>query len=136
VIAPDSSVAVASLSEWHPLYEASQAALADSDRRLIGHVAFECVGTISRMPEPYRARPAVVLDALGEDYPDGWLALDADGQREALRAGVGRGVYGGALYDALIAATAHAHGATLLTADRRALPVYEAMGVDVAFVES
>ena len=136
MIAPDSSVAVASLSEWHPLYEASRAALAGSDRRLIGHVAFECVGTISRMPEPYRAGPAVVLDALGSDYPDRWLALDADGQREALWAAVGRGVYGGALYDALVAAIARAHDATLLSADRRALPVYEAMGVTVSFIES
>jgi predicted nucleic acid-binding protein len=135
VIAPDSSVVVASLSEWHPLYQASQAALLGGDRRLIGHVAFECVGTISRMPEPYRAGPTVVLEALGNDYPSTWLALDADGQRRALWAAVRRGVYGGALYDALIAATAHEHGATLLSADRRALPAYEAVGVDVAFVE-
>lgn len=136
MIAPDSSVVVASMGEWHPLYKASQAALAGSDRRLIGHVAFECVGTISRMPEPYRAEPTVVLEALGDDYPSAWLVLDADSQREALWTAVSRGVYGGALYDALIAATAREHDATLLSADRRALPVYEAIGVDVAYLES
>ena len=36
---------------------------------------------------------------------------------------------GGAIYDALIAWTAKRAGATLLTRDRRAVRVYEAVGV-------
>ena len=39
------------------------------------------------------------------------------------------GLAGGAIYDALIAATARHAGATLLTRDRRARPVYERVGV-------
>jgi predicted nucleic acid-binding protein len=37
-------------------------------------------------------------------------------------------VAGGAAWDGLIAATARAHDATLLTLDRRALPTYRAVG--------
>jgi predicted nucleic acid-binding protein len=76
-----------------------------------------------------------VRDALDHDFSDSWLALDADGQRACLRHAVDAGLRGGALYDALIAATALEHGATLLSADRRAREAYEAIGVDVSYVE-
>ena len=36
---------------------------------------------------------------------------------------------GGAVYDAIIGLTARRAGTTLVTADRRAVPVYEALGV-------
>jgi predicted nucleic acid-binding protein len=42
-----------------------------------------------------------------------------------------RGIRGGAAYDALMAATAAANGAELVTCDRRALPIYEAYGVRI-----
>jgi toxin FitB len=67
--------------------------------------------------------------------PPPWLALDAAGQHSCLRRAVAEGLSGGAVYDALIAATAREHGAKLLSADRRARDAYEAMGVDVTFVE-
>jgi predicted nucleic acid-binding protein len=38
------------------------------------------------------------------------------------------GITGGSLYDALVAATTRHAGATLLTRDRRAVRVYEALG--------
>jgi predicted nucleic acid-binding protein len=135
VIAPDSSVVVAALGPWHPAHEASRAALSDDDRQLIGHAAFEAASVLSRMPEPYRVAPTVVLEALGRDYPLPWLALDAAGQRLCLSRAIDAGLRGGALYDALIAATAREHGATLLSADRRASPAYEAMGGKVAYLE-
>ena len=78
--------------------------------------------------------PVTVLEALGRDFPEPWLALDAAGQRSCLRRAIDAGLRGGALYGALIAATAGEHGATLLTADRRAMPAYEAVPVDVTFV--
>lgn len=39
------------------------------------------------------------------------------------------GLGGGAVYDAVVAATARDHGATLLSRDRRAARVYDALGV-------
>ena len=79
--------------------------------------------------------PVAVRDAIDDDFPDSWLALDGDGQRACLRRAVDAGLHGGALYDALSAATAREHGATLLSADRRAREAYEAMGVDVSYIE-
>jgi len=79
--------------------------------------------------------PVSVRDALDVDFSESWLALDARGQRACLRRAVDAGLRGGALYDALIAATAREHGATLLSADRRAREAYEAIGVDVSYIE-
>jgi predicted nucleic acid-binding protein len=47
---------------------------------------------------------------------------------------VEQGIRGGALYDALIAATARHHDHTLITADRRAAPVYTALGVEAVYI--
>ena len=79
--------------------------------------------------------PVTVRDALDHDFSDSWLALDASGQRSCLRRAVDAGLRGGALYDALIAATACEHGATLLSADRRAREAYEAIGAEVSYLE-
>jgi toxin FitB len=136
VIAPDSSVVIAALGQWHPAHEASRAAIAGGERRLVGHVAFEATSVLSRMPEPYRMMPTVVMDALERISTSPWLTLDASSQRSCLRRAVAEGLSGGDLYDALIAATAAEHGATLLSADRRAREAYEAMGVDMAFLDS
>jgi predicted nucleic acid-binding protein len=135
VIVPDSSVLVAALAEWHPAHRVSRAALKQDDRALIAHAAVEATSVLSRMPEPLRVTPRVVLDGLNHDYPSPWLALSGPDQQALLSRAVDAELRGGALYDALIAATAREHGATLLSADRRAREAYDAIGVDVAFVE-
>lgn len=135
MIAPDSSVLIPALAASYDGHERCFAALAGRSPRLISHVAFETTSVLSRMPEGLRMTPVTVRDALDHDFPDSWLVLDADGQRACLRRAVDAGLRGGALYDALIAATAREHGATLLSADRRAQEAYEAMGADVSYVE-
>jgi predicted nucleic acid-binding protein len=135
LIAPDSSVLIPALASTFEGHERCVAALAGRSPRLISHVAFETTSVLSRMPEGLRMTPVSVRDALDLDFPDSWLALDAEGQRACLRRGVDAGLRGGALYDALIAATAREHGATLLSADRRAREVYEAIGVEVSYIE-
>jgi predicted nucleic acid-binding protein len=127
---------IASMGEWHPLHEAARAALARESRRLIAHAAFETVSAGSRMPEPYRVPPGTILASLDRDYPSAWLSLDANQQRRALETAVARGLHGGALYDALIAATAAEQDVTLLSADRRATVAYEAMGARVEFLQA
>jgi predicted nucleic acid-binding protein len=87
------------------------------------------------MPEEQRIEASFVLDALEREFHDPWLALDQAAQRTCLRRAVDAGLRGGALYDALIGATAREHGATLLSADRRAREAYEAIGVDVSYIE-
>jgi predicted nucleic acid-binding protein len=135
VIAPDASVLIAALAEWHPAHEVSRAVLKQDDRALVAHAAVEATSVLSRMPEPFRVTARVVLDGLDRDYPSPWLVLPGLDQQAFLSRAVDAGLRGGALYDALIAATVREHGATLLSADRRAQDAYEAMGVDVAFVE-
>jgi predicted nucleic acid-binding protein len=135
VIVPDTNTVVAALASHHDAHERAVDALGDAPR-LIVHVAFETSSVLSRMPHGQRMEATIVLDALERKFPEPWLSLDRDGQRSCLRRAVDAGLYGGALYDALIAATAAEHGATLLSADHRAGATYEAMGVDVAFLDS
>ena len=54
--------------------------------------------------------------------------------RRTLRTAVEHAIRGGALYDALVGGTAARHRHRLLTADRRAAPVYRALGVTVHYV--
>jgi predicted nucleic acid-binding protein len=135
VIVPDTNTLIAALASHHDAHERAVDALGDAPR-LIVHVAFETSSVLSRMPEGQRMEATIVLDALERKFPEPWLSLDRDGERSCLRRAVDAGLYGGALYDALIAATAAEHGATLLSADHRAGATYEAMGVDVAFLDS
>ncbi|HST33938.1 MAG TPA: PIN domain-containing protein [Solirubrobacteraceae bacterium] len=134
MIAPDSSVLIAAFASYHAAHEPAIDAVGNSPR-LIVHVAFETSSVLSRMPEEQRMEASFVLDALEREFPDPWLALDQAAQRSCLRRAVDAGLRGGALYDALIAATAREHGATLLSADRRAREAYEAIGVDVSYLE-
>ncbi len=135
MIAPDTSVVIAALAPWHVAHAAAREALLASERALVAHVAFETVSALSRMPEGRRIGAPVVLEALGRAFPTGWLHLDGGQAEVALRAAVGAGVRGGALYDALVAATAAAHGVQLVSVDERAWRTYAAVGADVAFVE-
>ena len=134
MIVPDTSVLIAALVSHHAAHQRAVDAVGDAPG-LIMHVAFETTSVLSRMPEGQRIEATVVLDALEREFPEPWLALDRDAQRSCLRSAIDAGLRGGALYDALIAATAHAHGAALLSADRRARGAYEAMGADVVFVD-
>lgn len=132
MIAPDTSVMFAALAPWSSAHAvAHELVSSTTNGRLIAHVAFETTSVLSRMPEGERIAAPVVHDALDLLFPDEWLQLDAAGARWALSTAVGAGVRGGALYDALISATAAAHGARLVTFDRRGQATYEAMGVEV-----
>jgi predicted nucleic acid-binding protein len=134
VIAPDSSVTIAAAAPWHLAHEAAVAALAADEAWLIAHVAFETTAALSRMPVGHRLAPAVVVEWLEVRFKSRWIALPAAATRRALRTAVEHGIRGGALYDALIAATAHHHGHTLISADRRAAPVYSALGVQAVYI--
>jgi predicted nucleic acid-binding protein len=134
VIAADSSVAVAAAAPWHEQHTQALAALSPEPGALIAHVAYETTAAMSRMPQGRRVAPGVVLEWLERRFPDPWLVLPAAAGRAALRTAVDAGFRGGALYDALIAATAAHHGHTLVSADRRAAAVYEALGADVTFI--
>jgi predicted nucleic acid-binding protein len=134
VIAPDSSVVIAALAPWHEAHRSARVTLERGDVRLPAHVAFETTSALSRMPEGRRIAPGVVLEALEHGFAQPWLVMNARQSHAALRRAITAGVRGGALYDALIAATVARHKGQLVSVDQRALTTYQAMGTDVSFI--
>lgn len=84
---------------------------------------------LTRLPVPHRAGAAIVAAFLGERFPQPPLVLPGDAHAALVAAAAAAQLTGGAVYDALIAATAKHAGAVLHTRDRRALPTYERIGV-------
>jgi len=123
----DTSVLVPALVSWHESHAAARSALVDVTA-VPAHVLLETYSVLTRLPAPQRLSPRIAADAVAA-LP--WPALSLSARnRGALVSELGdHGISGGGVYDALIAATAREHGLTLLSRDRRARRVYEAMGV-------
>ncbi len=126
--AADTSVVVAAFASWHQNHTAARGAL-DAGLRLIEHCALESYSVLTRLPPPHRAPGDIVRDFLAARFPAPYLRLGAIGYRAFVLGLHEQAVTGGAAYDALVAATAAAAGAELVTCDRRALGVYERYGV-------
>jgi predicted nucleic acid-binding protein len=126
LIAVDTSVVVAGFASWHEGHSAAHAVLKQSPR-LPAHVALEVYSVLTRLPPPHRATAGVVVSFLKDRFRSPVLTLSAEEQVELLETAADRGITGGALYDALVAATAKRAGATLLTRDRRAVRTYETL---------
>lgn len=126
--AADTSVVVAAFASWHEKHDAARRAL-DEGVCLIEHCSLETYSVLTRLPPPHRAAGEVARDFLAARFSGELLRLGAREFRKFLQELPERGVSGGAAYDALVAATAAAHGAELVTCDRRALPIYERYAV-------
>lgn len=126
--AADTSLVVAAFASWHQGHDGARRAL-DGGLRLIEHCALETYSVLTRLPPPHRAPADVVRDFLAARFPEPLLRLSASAYREFVLSLPDRQVVGGAAYDALVAATAMANDAELITCDRRAIPVYERYGV-------
>jgi predicted nucleic acid-binding protein len=126
----DSSVAIAAFATWHESHEAAREAISGGPR-LIAHVALETYAVLTRLPAPHRAPAELVVRFLERNFDKRWLALSPAKHQALLASLTQSGIVGGATYDALVASTAAARGETLLTLDRRAIRVYEAMGAEV-----
>ena len=100
---------------------------------LAGHAWFETYSVLTRLPPGSRRSPAELLGLLAHDFPATRFigAQVFDDLPERL---VRLGISGGAAYDALVGEAARSHGLPLLSNDRRALPTYEMLGVDVRLV--
>lgn len=131
--AVDTSVVVAAFATWHEGHEAAVQALAQSPR-IPAHVLIETFSVLTRLPPPHRAPPAVVWQFLSARFPDAALTLSGEAHHALIASAAQDRTAGGAIYDALIGATALAHGATLLTRDHRAKATYDRLGVRCAFV--
>jgi predicted nucleic acid-binding protein len=118
---------VAAFASWHEGHEAAQAVLVGAVR-LPAHVALEVLSVLTRLPPPHRANSAIVVDFIEARFREPLLTPPGSVQRKLMREASEHGITGGSLYDALVAATTRHAGATLLTRDRRAVRVYEALG--------
>jgi predicted nucleic acid-binding protein len=126
----DTSVAVALAARDHPGHDATAAALAGRRLGLSGHAAFETFSVLTRLPPPARRTPATIARLLTANFPDSRF-LSATGAAAVLHDLHTNGVAGGAVYDALVGATAAEHGLVLATRDRRALSTYRRLDVAV-----
>jgi len=124
----DTSLVVAAFAAWHESHGAARRAL-DRGVRLIEHCALETYSVLTRLPPPHRTSGEVVRDFLEARFPDPFLRLSERAYKDFIFGLAERSVSGGAAYDALVAATAAACDAELVTCDRRALPVYERYGL-------
>lgn len=129
----DTSVAVCLCVADHESHDHVSSALGGRRLGLAGHAAFESFSVLTRLPPPARRPSAIVARLLRENFPASRF-LSADGASELLaRFGEGE-IAGGAIYDALVGATAIEHRLPLATLDRRALDTYRVLGVEVALL--
>jgi predicted nucleic acid-binding protein len=126
-------VVVAAFASWHEHHERARKAL-EAGARLIDHCALEAYSVLTRLPPPHRCAGALVRDFLQLRFLESFLRLDARAYRDFVLELPEHAVSGGAAYDALVATTAVAHSAELITCDRRAALVYESYGVRVIFI--
>ena len=126
----DTSVAVALVAEDHEHHDAVLQGLDGRVLGLAGHAAFETFSVLTRLPPPARLTPAAASRAIAVNFPAGRF-LGAASAAELLSALPRLGIAGGAVYDALVGATANEHGITLATRDQRAVDVYRALDVDL-----
>ncbi len=128
MIAVDTSVVVAAFASWHEGH-ASAAAMLAKKPRVPAHVLIETYSVLTRLPPPHRADAHLVAEFLKTAFPEVPLILPPREHQRLIQEAAQGGLAGGAIHDALIAATARRAGAHLLTRDRRALPVYDRLGV-------
>jgi predicted nucleic acid-binding protein len=132
-VTPDSSVVIAAFASWNEHHEVAIRALGKA-RDLIAHAELETYSVLTRLPEPQRAAPALVAEYLREDFSGKRLSLPDGARRGLLDRLAGLSIAGGAVYDALIGATAEHYGYRLLSCDRRAEPVYARLGIAVTYL--
>ena len=130
----DTSVAVALLVEDHVAHDACRASLDGHDLGLAGHATFETMSVLSRLPPPHRRSIRAIHEAIEYSFPHSRF-LTEEATRESAARMAHLGIGGGAVYDALVAATAIEHHHVLVTRDQRALPTYQAMGAALLVID-
>lgn len=97
---------------------------------IAAHAALEAYSVLTRLPEPFRVDGATAVAFLAERFPFERPTLSPDAQAELPERLQAAGLRGGAVYDGLVALTAKAAGAELLSLDRRAAATYVRLEVE------
>jgi predicted nucleic acid-binding protein len=130
MVAADTSLAVAAFATWHEKHQPARAALG-AGLSLVDHCALETYSVLTRLPPPHRVPAAIARDYLAAQFPGPLLRLSAGAYRRFVIGLAELGVAGGGAWDALVAATALAHEAEIVSCDPRAARVYERFGLPV-----
>ena len=135
IVTADTSVVIPALAEWHEFHKVARSACRGVEA-VPAHVLLESVSVLTRLPGGVALTTPVAVSAVRGKFPAAPLTLTA-AEYDALAVVLAdRGLRGGQVYDALVAATAASRGAKLLTLDRRAASTYRAVGVDVELLAS
>ena len=130
VVLLDTSVAIAVIVEDHEFHASALELVQGRRLGLSGHAWFETYSVLTRLPGTNRRSPADALRLLAHNFAASVFL--GEGESLALGPEIARlGVSGGAVYDALVGAAARQHRRRLLSADLRARPVYETLGVEL-----
>jgi predicted nucleic acid-binding protein len=124
----DTSIAVALAVADHEHHESTFNAVGHRRLGLAGHAAFETFSVLTRLPPPARRTPATVARLLAASFPYSRF-LGAEAAASLLAQLHAAGIAGGAVYDALVGASAREHGIVLATRDQRALETYRTLDV-------
>jgi predicted nucleic acid-binding protein len=132
-VTADSSVVIAGFASWHRHHEAALKVLRGvSD--LVAHAEVESYSVLTRLPEPFQIAPGEMAGYLRQRYPGRRMVLPESARGDLVARLARLSIAGGAVYDAIVAATAAHHGYRLLSCDRRAASTYDRLGVDVAYL--
>lgn len=101
----------------------------------MAHCGLEAYSVLTRLPPPHRMPSALATRFLQERFPSPWLTLSAGAVQALVGSLHEAGVRGGGTYDAVVAATAREAGATLVSLDVRAAPVYARFDVDIEWLD-
>ena len=129
----DTSVAVPLVHSAHADHDQVMAIMADRPISLAAHSAVETYSVLTRLPGDARLAPSDVVALLDERF-GAVVTIDEPTQRGIVARLAAASIAGGAVYDALIAITAHHHDAVLLTRDTRAAATYRAIGATYELV--
>jgi len=130
----DTSVLVASFASWHEHHDVAFAALANIDS-VIAHCLLETFSVLTRLPAPHRMPADVVATFLDQTFAKHPIVvLPSVEQRKLVTTLTSQRLSGGAVYDALIAASCVHAGLKLLTLDGRARQTYALLGAEHALL--
>ncbi len=130
---PDSSVVIAGFASWHARHHAALKVLRGIGD-LVAHAEVESYSVVTRLPEPFQIAPDDMAGYLRKRYPGRRMALPESERRDLVARLAGLSIAGGAVYDAMVAATAAHYGYRLLSCDLRAKVTYERLGVEVTYL--
>jgi predicted nucleic acid-binding protein len=121
-------VVVAAVASWHEGHRVSGEAVARGVQ-VPAHCLLEAYSVLTRLPPPHRLEARTAAELLARRFPGPALVLSDESRSVLLGRLAAAGIAGGGAYDGLVGLTAASHDALLLSRDRRAAPVYAALGV-------